>query len=348
MLAGEQMSSVAALARDAPEWARAFVDAAERRVRELDDALASARGDVVKLRARAEQFVAENEQLHERLAAELEREPAQPPPAPSSNDRSVIQGPSQERARELAERVDILMAENALMVEQTAVLQAELDRCSTDLDSRPKPSLPCRRAATRGNAAAPPLRRRGSGCTASACPLDGVEATRTSISAPRARRRRVRSSEGHLESRAGRRTWSWTRCSPTRRSTSPGGGRGGDRSRPAAVPAGGGRAGGTGGAAATRPRRRVAWRIRSSTRSKSVRRRACACYRLALAVACLSLSDVVATVRPPRRRRADAVEPPRRRRDVKDETLPRGSERARHVSAAPSPAGCSRRPAAIP
>ena len=33
MLAGEQMSSVAALARDAPEWARAFVDAAERRVR---------------------------------------------------------------------------------------------------------------------------------------------------------------------------------------------------------------------------------------------------------------------------------------------------------------------------
>ena len=29
MLAGEQMSSVAALARDAPEWARAFVDAAE-------------------------------------------------------------------------------------------------------------------------------------------------------------------------------------------------------------------------------------------------------------------------------------------------------------------------------
>ena len=50
MLAGEQMSSVAALARDAPEWARAFVDAAERRVRELDDALASARGDVVKLR----------------------------------------------------------------------------------------------------------------------------------------------------------------------------------------------------------------------------------------------------------------------------------------------------------
>ena len=111
MLAGEQMSSVAALARDAPEWARAFVDAAERRVRELDDALASARGDVVKLRARAEQFVAENEQLHERLAAELEREPSvQPPPAPSSNDRSVIQGPSQERARELAERVDILSA----------------------------------------------------------------------------------------------------------------------------------------------------------------------------------------------------------------------------------------------
>ena len=141
--------------------------------------------------------------------------------------------------------------------------------------ARPKPPLPCRRAATRGDAAAPPLRRRGSGCTASACPLDGVEATRTSISAPRARRRRVRSSEGHLESRAGRRTWSWTRCSPTRRSTSPGGGRGGDRSRPAAVPAGGGRAGGTGGAAATRPRRRVAWRIRSSTRSKSVRRRAC-------------------------------------------------------------------------
>ena len=89
MLAGEQMSSVAALARDAPEWARAFVDAAERRVRELDDALASARGDVVKLRARAEQFVAENEQLHERLAAELEREPAQPPPAPSSNGASV-------------------------------------------------------------------------------------------------------------------------------------------------------------------------------------------------------------------------------------------------------------------
>ena len=61
--------------------------------------------------------------------------------------------------------------------------------------ARPKPPLPCRRAATRGDAAAPPLRRRGSGCTASACPLDGVEATRTSISAPRARRRRVRSSE---------------------------------------------------------------------------------------------------------------------------------------------------------
>ena len=98
MLAGEQMSSVAALARDAPEWARAFVDAAERRVRELDDALASARGDVVKLRARAEQFVAENEQLHERLAAELEREPPVQPPAAPSNDRSVIQGPSQERA----------------------------------------------------------------------------------------------------------------------------------------------------------------------------------------------------------------------------------------------------------
>ena len=149
MLAGEQMSSVAALARDAPEWARAFVDAAERRVRELDDALASARGDVVKLRARAEQFVAENEQLHERLAAELEREPPVQPPAAPSNDRSVIQGPSQERARELAERVDILMAENALMVEQTAVLQAELDRCSTDLDSRTKEAASFRDEAER-------------------------------------------------------------------------------------------------------------------------------------------------------------------------------------------------------
>ena len=144
---------------------------------------------------------------------------------------------------------------------------------------RRRPGQAASSVPTRGDARRrgrpPPLRRRGSGCTASACPLDGVEATRTSISAPRARRRRVRSNEGYLESRAGHRTWSWTRCSPTRRSTSPGGGRGGDRSRPVCRGAGGGRAGGTGGAAATRPRRRVAWRIRSSTRSKSVRRRAC-------------------------------------------------------------------------
>ena len=34
----------------------------------------------------------------------------------------------------------------------------------------------------------------------------------------------------------------WTRCSPTRRSTSPGGARGGDRSRPVCRGAGGGRA----------------------------------------------------------------------------------------------------------
>ena len=136
MLAGEQMSSVAALARDAPEWARAFVDAAERRVRELDDALASARGDVVKLRARAEQFVAENEQLHERLAAELEREPPVQPPAAPSNDRSVIQGPSQERARGTRGARRHPHGRERARVEQTAVLQAELDRCSTDLDSR--------------------------------------------------------------------------------------------------------------------------------------------------------------------------------------------------------------------
>ena len=95
------------------------------------------------------EVVAENEQLHERLAAELEREPSVQPPAPPSNDRSVIQGPSQERARELAERVDILMAENALMVEQTAVLQAELDRCSTDLDSRTKEAASFRDEAER-------------------------------------------------------------------------------------------------------------------------------------------------------------------------------------------------------
>ena len=95
---------------------------------------------------------------------------------------------------------------------------------------------------------------------------------------PPSRCRRGGSNEGSLESRAGNRTWSWTRCSPTRRSTSPGGGRGGDRSRPVCRGAGGGRAGGTGGVEATRPRRRVAWRIRSSTRSKSVRRRACVVF----------------------------------------------------------------------
>ena len=37
MLAGEQMSSVAALARDAPEWARAFVDAALQRLRQFGE-----------------------------------------------------------------------------------------------------------------------------------------------------------------------------------------------------------------------------------------------------------------------------------------------------------------------
>lgn len=148
MLAGEQLSSVAALASGAPEWARAFVSAAEGRVRELDDALASARGDIGKLRARAEQFVAENEQLHERLAAELEKEPLAAP-APQGTSRAVIQGPVQERSRELGERVDILMAENALMVEQTAVLQAELDRCSGDLDARTKEATSFRDEAER-------------------------------------------------------------------------------------------------------------------------------------------------------------------------------------------------------
>ena len=148
MLAGEQLSSVAALASGAPEWAQAFVSAAEGRVRELDDALASARGDIGKLRARAEQFVAENEQLHERLAAELEKDPLAAP-APQGTSRAVIQGPAQERSRELGERVDILMAENALMVEQTAVLQAELDRCSGDLDARTKEATSFRDEAER-------------------------------------------------------------------------------------------------------------------------------------------------------------------------------------------------------
>ena len=41
------------------------------------------------------------------------------------------------------------MAENALMVEQTAVLQAELDRCSTDLDSRTKEAASFRDEAER-------------------------------------------------------------------------------------------------------------------------------------------------------------------------------------------------------
>ena len=69
------------------------------------------------------------------------------------------------------------------------------------------------------------------------------------------------------------------------------------------------------------------------------------CCRLELAVACLSLSDVVATVR---RHRADAVEPPRRRRDVEDIKEQHCQERVPRVSEAPSRAGCSRRPAAIP
>jgi len=127
MLQGEPLSSVAAMAAAAPEWARAFVAAAERRVRELDGALVGAREDIGKLRSRAEVFVAENEELHLRLTEAVGKQSEDPLGMGGAVGHKLLE-PRGEQARELAERVEILMAENALMVDQAATLQAELDR----------------------------------------------------------------------------------------------------------------------------------------------------------------------------------------------------------------------------
>ena len=134
MLEGEPLRSVADLAASAPAWARAFVGAAERRVRELDEALCGAREDISKLRQRAETFVAENEELHLRLTEAVGARGDDAGGAEVPGPRG-LGGAAEERAREMGERVEILMAENALLVEQSSVLQGELDRCVGERDA---------------------------------------------------------------------------------------------------------------------------------------------------------------------------------------------------------------------
>lgn len=101
----ESLSSIAEAAAAAPAWARDFVAAAERRVREVEAALQSTRTDVSRLRTRAEALIAENEEL-----------------------RSRPEGRS--------ERAELLLSENALMAEEAQVLQAELERVSGEAKAR--------------------------------------------------------------------------------------------------------------------------------------------------------------------------------------------------------------------
>ena len=102
---------------EAPAWARRLVEASRKRTRELEAALNAARDDVVQLREKAAEIIAENEDLH----SKLEKAVREQTPAPVAKDDDV------------EERVEILQSENALLVEETATLQAEAQRLGTEL-----------------------------------------------------------------------------------------------------------------------------------------------------------------------------------------------------------------------
>ena len=108
---------------------RNVVEAARKRTRELEAALASAREDVVQLRSRASEIIGENEELH----AKLERDAASVTPQQQGGKPEQLGESAAEYVRELEERVEILSGENGLLAEEASALQAETQRLGREL-----------------------------------------------------------------------------------------------------------------------------------------------------------------------------------------------------------------------
>lgn len=142
----ESLSSIAEAASTAPAWARQLVGAAQRRVTELESALQSTREDVSRLRDSAESLIKENEQLRVRLSEILERQHASGGDSAgffglstgvsSSSGTAAVSTSREETVKELGERVELLLTENALMVEESSAVQAELERVKVELKGR--------------------------------------------------------------------------------------------------------------------------------------------------------------------------------------------------------------------
>ncbi|KAG5182592.1 hypothetical protein JKP88DRAFT_348798 [Tribonema minus] len=117
---------------DVPGWVASaevmspLLAAYDGRIQDLEGLVESQRGELAALTERTEALVAENERLREGQVQDLDalvRVVQQ-----TGADRGLHGAGAREMVDELNERISILMAENALMAEQTSVLSAELER----------------------------------------------------------------------------------------------------------------------------------------------------------------------------------------------------------------------------
>ena len=112
--------------KTSPELMTPLLEAYDSRVAELESVTTRQTEDMKHFQEKMELILAENEQLR---AAQLEnlqnvnRDPA-----------SLCTPLNEELMNEMNERVEILMAENALMVEQKAVMSTELERLQGDYE----------------------------------------------------------------------------------------------------------------------------------------------------------------------------------------------------------------------
>lgn len=112
--------------KTSPELMTPLLEAYDTRIAELESASGRQAEDMRHFQEKMELVLAENEQLRAAQLENLQR---------AGRDPASLSSPlNEELMNEMNERVEILMAENALMVEQKAVMAAELERLQDDYE----------------------------------------------------------------------------------------------------------------------------------------------------------------------------------------------------------------------
>lgn len=112
--------------KTSPELMTPLLEAYDTRIAELENLTNRQNEDMQSFQEKMQLILGENEQLRAAQLENLER---------VGRDPASLSSPlNEELMNEMNERVEILMAENALMVEQKAVMGAELDRLQNDYE----------------------------------------------------------------------------------------------------------------------------------------------------------------------------------------------------------------------